>query len=315
MRRRAVGVALAVVVIAVVAVTQLRRTASDPPADAAAAPGMFHVAPFHTRLSGPLWGSRLLRDRDGADDFALVAGDLPLDVQVRASGRTRIAAVELRIDGRLQPGGPPACGQADCAAEVTVTLVPRLRGVAAGAHRVELYARAAGARAPKRAARFDVRTAAGTPTVVEGETATNDPAPAAHDGDAELASSALAVLAAERNRPGLAQALSGARVNLLQSGPLNARGRRLGATIWIAVEAPLRDVRATVPGYAPSAAATGAPYTLQRVRMHVAVLRDALIDVDLTTRRVIAFEPGPRSRTISWAPSRTPAPAGAQDED
>jgi hypothetical protein len=45
------------------------------------------------------------------------------------------------------------------------------------------------------------------------------------------------------------------------------------------------------------------------------VLRDALIDVDLTTRRVIAFEPGPRSRTIIWAPSRTPAPAGAQDED
>jgi hypothetical protein len=49
--------------------------------------------------------------------------------------------------------------------------------------------------------------------------------------------------------------------------------------------------------------------------MRVAVLRDALIDVDLSTGRVIAFEPGPRSRTLKWSPSQAPAPAGGADED
>lgn len=79
--------------------------------------------------------------------------------------------------------------------------------------------------------------------------------------------------------------------------------------------APRRDVRTTVPAYVPSTHGADAPYTLQRVRMHVALLRDVLIDVDLGSRRVIAFEPGPRSQTVSWSESKAPAPAGAADED
>jgi hypothetical protein len=71
-----------------------------------------------------------------------------------------------------------------------------------------------------------------------------------------------------------------------------------------------------VPDYVPADGGSGQPpYTLQRVRMHVAALRDALIDIDLDRGRVIAFEPGPRSRSLVWSPSRAPAPAGAGDED
>jgi hypothetical protein len=70
-----------------------------------------------------------------------------------------------------------------------------------------------------------------------------------------------------------------------------------------------------VPAYIPAPRRASAPYNGQVVRMHVKTLRDVLIDVDLSNRRVIAFEPGPRSETLSWSPSKAPAPAGAADED
>jgi hypothetical protein len=70
-----------------------------------------------------------------------------------------------------------------------------------------------------------------------------------------------------------------------------------------------------VPAYLPTAAGAAVPYTRQIVDVHVTVLRDALIDVDLDAGRVISFEPGPTSRTASWSESRAPAPAGAADED
>jgi hypothetical protein len=303
------------IVVAAVAVALVRRTTADPPPDAIAAPGVFHSGPFRVRLSGPLWQARALRDPDGTEDFALVTGDLPLDVQARASGRARVAAIELRVDGRRQGVAKARCGKDGCAAELTATLVARLRGVPAGNHPVQVYATATGARAPARPISFDVRTTSSAPTVVEGLPAVKDPPARSHDGDPRLEHAALGVLAAERSRPGIAAALSGSQVRVIQAGVLNARERPLGATMWVTLVTPLRDVRATVPGYVPSSAPTGPPYRPQTIRMHVAVLRDALIDVDLTTRRVIAFEPGPRSRTISWKPSRAPAPAGAGDED
>jgi hypothetical protein len=76
---------------------------------------------------------------------------------------------------------------------------------------------------------------------------------------------------------------------------------------------PRRDLWATVPAYAPADGDSGLPYTPERARMHVAVLRDALIDIDLGRRRVIAFEPGPRSESLSWSRSQAPASAGVGD--
>ena len=315
MRKRAAAIALAVAALAAVALILLRGGAADPPPDAIAAPGHFRSPPFRVTLSGDLWRSRSLRDSDGTEDFALIDRDLPLDVRVRASGQARVAAVELRLDGRRERTEKPACGEAGCPAEVDATFVPRLRAVPAGRHRVEIYATAAGTPGLKRVAGFDVRTTAQAPAAVEGRPALTDAPQDPRDSDVRLQQTALGVLAAERGRPGLAAALSNARLNVIQAGPLNARGRRLGATLWVGLAAPLHDVRATVPGYVPSSAAGGPAYTPQSVSMHVAVLRDALVDIDLTTRRVIAFEPGPRSHTLSWKPSRAPAPAGAQDED
>jgi hypothetical protein len=193
-------------------------------------------------------------------------------------------------------------------------LRPRLRGLAAGRHRVEIQVRRAGGRVATRTARFDVRTAANVPAVVEGAPATKDGrGPPARDE--RLERDALAVLAAEQARPGVAAVLPRTGLKVIQAGPLNARERPIGETLWVALPSPLLDVRATVPAYVPSTARTGPAYTPQIVRVHVAVLRDALVDVDLTTKRVIAIEPGPRSRTLSWKPSQAPAPAGAGDED
>jgi hypothetical protein len=314
-RKRAAAVGLAVIALAAVAWTQLRGGAADPSPDAIARPGNFRSSPFTVTVSGPLWRSRSLRDSDGAEDFALVDGDLPLEVRVRASGAARVGAVELRVDGRRERTVGGACGQDGCPDQVDATFVPRLRSLPAGGHRVEIYATAAGARDAQQTARFDTRTTARAPAIVEGEPAVTDAPPDPRDGDVALRQAALDVLAAERAQPGLAAVLLDARLELIQAGPLNARGRRIGATLWVALPTPLRDVHATVPHYVPSSAAGGRAYSPQNVRMHVAVLRDALIDVDLTTQRVIAFEPGPRSHTISWKPSRAPAPAGAGDED
>jgi hypothetical protein len=315
MVKRAAAIGLAVAALAAVAFTQLRGGASDPPLDAVAEPGHFRSPPFAVTVSGPLWQARSLRDSDGTEDFALVDGDLRLNVGVRASGGARVAAVELQLDGRRERAVRTACPEAGCPAAANVEFVPRLRGLPAGRHRVEIYARAAPAQREQRTAAFEVRTIGRAPAAVEGEPARMDAPADPHDSDLRLRQTALGVLAAERTRPGLASALGNARLNVIQVGPLNAHGRRLGATLWLALASPLRDVRATVPGYLPSAAAGAGGYTRQSVSLHVGLLRDALVDIDLTTRRVIAFEPGPRSHTLSWKPSRAPAPAGAQDED
>jgi len=109
--------------------------------------------------------------------------------------------------------------------------------------------------------------------------------------------------------------LGSARLALTQVGSLNVRGRRLGATLLVSVVPPVQDLRATVPSYLPTGAGAAHPYSRQVVNLHATVLRDALIDVDLDSGRVMSFEPGPASRTASWSESRAPAPAGAGDED
>lgn len=128
------------------------------------------------------------------------------------------------------------------------------------------------------------------------------------------ASAALAVLARERRRGPLAAALGRARIRVLQIGALESGGRRIGATMLVALAVPRRQVRATVPAYLVAGRSSSAPYTSQRAAMRVAVLRDALIDIDLRSGRVVSFEPGPRSRTASWSPSSGPS-SNPQDED
>ena len=138
--------------------------------------------------------------------------------------------------------------------------------------------------------------------------------PPSRDGDPGLERAALRILGSERRSGALAQALGAVRLTAVQIGNLNARGRRLGATMLVDLAEPRRDLWATVPSYVPVEGGSGAPYTPQTVRMHAAVLRDALIDIDVDRRRVIAFEPGPRSRSLSWSPSPASALASYQNQ-
>lgn len=203
-----------------------------------------------------------------------------------------VAAAALATVGAGGPGiaSDSTCDQGRCPSRPRLTLTPRLRQLGPGGHRVEVVAR-------------DHLGAVG----VQG-------APPPRHGDARLERAALRVLGSERRSGGLAQVLGTARLTTVQVGDLNARGQRLGATMLVDLAEPKRDLRATVPAYVPVEGDSGAPYTPQRVRMHVAVLRDALIDIDLGRRQVIAFQPGPRSESLSWSPSQAPAPAGAGDE-
>jgi hypothetical protein len=202
--------------------------------------------------------------------------------------------------------------------------VPRLHALAAGEHQVELIARD-----PVAAARSDdpgshvsvtgleVRTVASFPTVIEGgDPVAKLPAgPGTPSGAGQLGQSALRILAAERRGGGVAAALGGSRIVPIQLGNLNVRGRRIGATMHVDLFPAPQNVSATVPAFIPGDPRARVPYALQTVRMRVAVLRDALIDIDVGRRRVIAIEPGPRSHALQWSPSKEPAPSGAADED
>jgi hypothetical protein len=191
-----------------------------------------------------------------------------------------------------------------------LTLTPRLAELDPGDHRVEVVARDSHGAVSVHG--FSVRTVDRVPALTEGEPVGTLPAAApASPRDARLERAALRVLGSERSSGGLAQALGTGRLSVVQVGDLNARGERLGATMLVDLVEPRHDLWASVPGYIPVEGHSGPAYTPQRIRMHVAVLRDALIDIDLDRRRVIALEPGPRSKSLSWSPSQAPALAGA----
>jgi hypothetical protein len=311
-RKATIGVALALVAIAAVVLALPNGSVRDTGGDAVALVELSGDPPFRIALGGPLWRDRTLADGD-AQDFAQVAEDRPLEVEVRGSAKVRVAEVELRVDGRRQRTVKPPCDRGRCPSRLRLTLTPRLRQLHPGAHRVQVVARAS--RGGTSAQGFNVQTVRRVPAVTEGKTVGKQPPPAAPERRPRLERAALRVLELERRRGGLAQALGTVRLTVVQVGDLTARGRRVGATMLVDLGSPRRDLWATVPGYVPAKGGSGPPYAPQRVRMHVAVLRDAMIDIDLGRRRVIAFEPGPRSRALSWSPSQAPTPAGAGDED
>ena len=182
-------------------------------------------------------------------------------------------------------GWDSTCGES-CSAKPRTTLTPRIRQLNPRVKPVEVLARDSRGPATESVRGFNDR----------------------------LESDALGVLEAERQNGGIGQALGAGRLDTVRIGDLNARGRRLGATMLVDLAEPRRNLWATVPAYVPATGNSGPAYTPQQVRMHVAVMRDAMIDIDLERRQVIALEPGPRSESLSWSPSAAPAPAGAEDE-
>jgi hypothetical protein len=287
------------------------------------APGVFRDAPFSVRLAGPLWRARTLQDVDGAQDFALIERNLALDVRATGNSVAPVAEFELRVDGQSKRVVVPPCPSGSCPVSAGVRFVAPLRSTPPGPHRIEIVVRdpdgVADSSDPAEHVAtfgFEVLHVTSVPPTREGRTISKLPAPPPSPGvPARLRRAALGVLTAARRGGAVGAALGHASVSVAQAGRLDAVGRRLGVSMLVTVTPPLHDVRATVPAYVPVVGSGGVHYRTQQVQMHIAVLRDALIDVDLTTRKVITFEPGPRSRTLSWSPSRAPTPAGARGED
>lgn len=74
------------------------------------------------------------------------------------------------------------------------------------------------------------------------------------------------------------------------------KGQDLGVTVLLSLPAARARVRAQVPAYVP-AVGVASGYRPLLVTLSAAVLRDLLVDVDLAKQRVIAAQPGPRSRS------------------
>jgi hypothetical protein len=316
-----IGGTVALVVVVVVLATQLGGQSGREAVSGA--PGVLRDPPFAVRLDGPLWRARTLQDNDGAQDFALVGRDLPLDVRATGAPDARVAEVQLRVDGRSRRRVVTRCPGGRCPVSTSVRFLPPLHELGPGEHRVEIVVRdragvagAGGHGEHVTAFGFAVHSVRSVPPTTEGQTISKLRAQPRRSGlTSRVLRRALDAITAARGSGGAAAALGTSQVTVVHAGRLDAARRRLGVTMLVAVAPPVYDVRATVPAYVPIVGSGRVRYTSQQVRMHVAVLRDALVDVDLSSRRVISFEPGPRSRSLSWSPSKAPAPAGATDED
>lgn len=119
----------------------------------------------------------------------------------------------------------------------------------------------------------------------------------------------LAIIARERRSGALRSVLGAVRPTVIQLGRLNLGARRYGTTVLLGLPAARRRVRARVPAYLPDARGA-AGFRLRRVTLSAPLLRDLLVDVDSARRRVMAVQPGPRSRTDGRQQSVGPTPRG-----
>jgi hypothetical protein len=270
--------------------------------------GLLDDPPFAINLSGPLWRDRTLHDDEGAPDVALVTRNETLRASISSAGRARIADLELKVDGRVQRRVRPNCPGGSCPGTLTVSFVPRLNPGAAGDRRIEVVARdAVGTKAGAdtgahvSVAAITVQVVARLPPVVEAQHATlpAGPPPGAALGVAERRA-ALRLFAAARGTRPLRALLGTAAVRVRAAGTLRDGARIVGATLFLQLPAARKNVAAVVPGYVPGRSSAG-PYVPQTVDLRVATLRDLLVDVDLTRRRVISVEPGPASVTRFWS--------------
>jgi hypothetical protein len=110
---------------------------------------------------------------------------------------------------------------------------------------------------------------------------------------------ALALVARARRTGPLRSLLGATPLRVRAAGTLRNGREIIGATLFLQLIAPRRDVAAVVPSYIPGLGAV-TPYVPRLASIQISTLRDLLIDVDLTTRRIISIEPGPASTVTSW---------------
>jgi hypothetical protein len=122
----------------------------------------------------------------------------------------------------------------------------------------------------------------------------------------ERARAALAIISRSQRQGALRGILGSRPPRVVQLGPLQDRGRPVGVTALLALPVARHGVHATVPadGQAPG---TGG-VSVGRARFVAPVLRDVLVDVDLRHGTIIEVQPGPASRTSTWAAPPSPVP-------
>jgi hypothetical protein len=311
-RTRRLGAAsVALVAVAATVLVWRLGAGGDTTRDIGARLDLVDEGPFALRLGGALWSSRTLRDQEGAPDVAYVTGDEPLIVDVAGRGGRRPATVEVRVDGRRAPR-TPLCDAGACRTHARITAAPVAeRG--AGRHRVTVIARGAPGRDAAQAA-FEVTVVEQLPVVRESEPiarrTSGVPPPAI---DAARRQLALSLIDRERRSGALRGVLGATPYTVGAIGDLRHGTRRIGATVLLRLARARTNVTADVPGYRSGAGPAG--YHLGVISLSAPVLRDLLVDVDLASRRIIAVEPGPDSRTDGWDTKDTSSPTGAKDED
>lgn len=278
---------------------------------------LVETSPFELRMGGPLWRDRTLRDADGARDLAYVTRDAPLEIAVTGHGGRQPRELEVQVDGRVA-ARRRLCRSPTCPADALVRLTPAVSARGLGLHRVTVLARG---RAPGEVARSTFEITVGrTPSVREGEPiAQRAKAPARPSVSAVDRRRTLAVIDREVRSGVLRAVLGSSGYEVAQVGRLRrGKGPDVGTTVLLSLPADRTGVRAQVPAYVPDARAASG-YRLLRLTLSAPVLRDLLVDVDLRKRRVIAADPGPRSRTDgaqgSAGPTPVESPADASSAD
>jgi hypothetical protein len=311
--RRHLGAAPVLVVVVTATVLAWRLGGGgDTAHDVGARLDLVDDGPFALRLGGALWDSRTVRDRDGAPDVPYVTGDEPLAVDITGRGGQRPAAVDLRVDGR-SAARRGLCAGGACPRHARITVVAPVAELGAGPHRVTVIAR--GETGSKTArARFDVTVVEQLPKVREGEPvarrATRATPPAIGVAQRQRT---LAVIDRERRSGVLRAVLGRTPYTVAAIGELSRGRQRAGTTILLELARPRRSVTADVPGYRPDRGPAG--YRSGTIALSAPVLRDLLVDLDLTRSRVIAVEPGPGSRTDAWDTRDSSSPTGSRDAD
>jgi hypothetical protein len=310
-RRLGVASVLLVLVVAAVLVWRLAG-GGDTARDIGARLDLVDDGPFELRLGGALWGSRTLRDQDGAPDIAYVTGDEALTVDVTGRGGRRPAVVELRVDG-AGAARRALCDAGSCPRHARLTLLAPVAERGAGPHRVTVVARGRTGR-DTAVARFEVTVVERLPAAREGEPVARRTTVAARPavGAAERRRT-RSVIERERRSGVLRGVLGTTPYAVAAIGELRRGPRRVGTTVLLSLARARRGVTSDVPGYRPDPGPAG--YRLGAITLSAPVLRDLLIDIDLARRRVIAVEPGPDSRTDGWDARDASSPTGSGDED
>jgi hypothetical protein len=262
--------------------------------------------PIELRLGGPLWRDRTRRDADGAPDLAYLTSDAQLEIELAGRNGRRLRNLEVQVDGRVA-SRRRLCTSAPCPARARVTITPPVDARGPGLHRLTVVVRG---RSPGESARtaFEV-TVGRTVHVRESEpVARRASGPARPSVSPGKLRRALAVIDRERGFGVLRAVLGPSLYQVSEVGRLRGGGGPdVGTTVLLSLPADRMHVRALVPAYVPDPrASTG--FRLTQVTLSAPVLRDLLVDVDLTTQQVVAAEPGPRSRTDGAQGTAGPVP-------